>query len=329
MFGADPAILDAEAALFRQQAARLDGIAKLLTSHVHTAPWRGRQADRYRAHWDAVDRNRLTAAAASLRAGAIVLAANAAEQRNASGDQGSRAGSSLGHAPMVGLIRPFDALWARYLRGEIGTGPFIAALKGIINVAKFGPLANLLVSRTGAISYTVLKTVKETTALGVKVGTTKIGLLIPGLDIVAGVYGIYDSVHQFFFQKHPYQGSFNAAWDISRGYEFIAGGLAAAGGIMLFTPAAPIGLVLLAGSAGIGLVSLGIDSGLKAWNNWGGRDYWNHTLSPELHQTWHEASTAASNAWHDVNKVAGQGVKVLHDAGSALNKLERKAFSWL
>jgi len=84
MFGADPEALEQEAKRLEIAAGGISSIDRHLTANLHAAPWRGRKADRYRANWDAIERQRLQAAATFLRDGARTLRQNAEEQRRAS-----------------------------------------------------------------------------------------------------------------------------------------------------------------------------------------------------------------------------------------------------
>jgi hypothetical protein len=217
-------------------------------------------------------------------------------------------------------------LWDRWLGREFDD-EFILALKGIRTVVSF--------SKFGFQKWLVSR------GLVTNVGTAAkpMGSLVGPLAIIVGGITMWQAGSDFL-NDHPYSGNFAHAESLADGLSFVSGGLAVAGGILLFTPAAPVGAAVLAASAVVGLTGLGIDLGLKAWDEWGGRELWNSRVAPALSRTWDSAvevasgavsdvRSAASSTWRNATDLVGGASQRFSDAGSALKNLASKAVSWL
>ncbi len=101
--GANPDELDRLAASFTSTATKVADARRALNPKINTAPWRGRDADRFRHQWSNEHRRAIDAAIAFLNQGANDLHANAQQQRQASKDGGAgRDLSALYIAPKDG-----------------------------------------------------------------------------------------------------------------------------------------------------------------------------------------------------------------------------------
>lgn len=95
MYGADAEELDRIAALAGSKAARMEAIRRDLGRRVHSSPWEGRSAERFRRQWE-TDFNRVMVEAVGfLHSAERELRLNAAQQLQASGAAGGSVGSFL------------------------------------------------------------------------------------------------------------------------------------------------------------------------------------------------------------------------------------------
>ncbi|MFP5311672.1 MAG: hypothetical protein ACLGH7_04585, partial [Actinomycetes bacterium] len=94
-YGADISQLRALAKAADQAAALLGSRAGTLHSQIQSAPWKGRDGERFRQEWNASHRPGLDKVVASLRENSRILMKHADEQEKAST---SRAGGSGGSA---------------------------------------------------------------------------------------------------------------------------------------------------------------------------------------------------------------------------------------
>lgn len=100
--GADADALDALAGDVESAAHRLRRSQAKLGSAIHSSPWSGGNAERFRERWDSEYRRSMLAAAAFLDAAGEGLQRNADEQRDASsGDGGRGAGRGRGGLPTL------------------------------------------------------------------------------------------------------------------------------------------------------------------------------------------------------------------------------------
>lgn len=86
--GADAGALEALASEMRAAADELRRTRQQVNGPVHSAPWHGRSADRFRQQWDGQHQRSLASAAAFLERTGDDLLRQAAEQRSASGAEG-------------------------------------------------------------------------------------------------------------------------------------------------------------------------------------------------------------------------------------------------
>lgn len=107
MVGADPDELDRIAGQLEAEARRLENLCAQLGRQLHSAPWKGARADRFRSDWNSTHTRRVRDAAGFLRAGGDALMRNATEQRNASNSGG---GSTAGPLCEVPKQTPPDSL---------------------------------------------------------------------------------------------------------------------------------------------------------------------------------------------------------------------------
>ena len=103
MIGADVEQLNSAAAEFSRSGAELHKIAGTITGGLHSSPWYGPGADRYRHVWDSLDRKALIAAGDTLKEIARQLSAEANAQVNASS---GGAGGGTGSGPSRGFRFP-------------------------------------------------------------------------------------------------------------------------------------------------------------------------------------------------------------------------------
>jgi uncharacterized protein YukE len=89
MVGADPRELENLARLLEARASQLEAVHRQLGRQLHTAPWHGPSADRFRSRWATVHSREVSGAAAFLREAGRVLNDNARQQRDASDDAGA------------------------------------------------------------------------------------------------------------------------------------------------------------------------------------------------------------------------------------------------
>lgn len=88
MFGADADALDEVARDLERRAERVRTMRVRLARAIHASPWEGPSAHRFRQQWDGEHAPTLLAAAGFLDAAGDLLRQNAAQQRDASGDEG-------------------------------------------------------------------------------------------------------------------------------------------------------------------------------------------------------------------------------------------------
>ncbi len=84
MLGADPDALDSFALRVENMASTLDTQRSSLGAAIHTSPWYGETADRFRHEWDSRLSGSIAAVVSSLRTAVSTLRANADQQRDAS-----------------------------------------------------------------------------------------------------------------------------------------------------------------------------------------------------------------------------------------------------
>lgn len=89
MHGADADALDRLAQQMGQAADSLERSSSRITAALGSSPWRGQDAIAFRSHWNSSDRRLLVECARALREAASNLAHQSAEQRQASGSDGS------------------------------------------------------------------------------------------------------------------------------------------------------------------------------------------------------------------------------------------------
>jgi len=100
VWGADTDALDHLAITFDNNAEMIKSHRARINHAIHTAPWHGANADRFRDNWNRDYMRSLLAAADSLHEAASILRRNAAEQRSASG--GSTSSGGIGAVLTVG-----------------------------------------------------------------------------------------------------------------------------------------------------------------------------------------------------------------------------------
>jgi len=88
MTGADADELDRAAGELRQSAQQVGRIRTTVRSQVHSTPWHGRSADRFRQQWDSTYTRSMLDAEHFLREATTTLQLNAEQQRRASGAGG-------------------------------------------------------------------------------------------------------------------------------------------------------------------------------------------------------------------------------------------------
>ncbi len=229
MYGADANALEALASRMRGDAAELDRIRVTLRSRLHSSPWRGPNADRFRQEWDGPHTARLVGAANAMRTAAERLARNASEQRSAS-------------RPTVGgSVSSFGALAAL---GGIAAAPVSQGLSDLFLYELFPSLLDIA-------DITEVFTGGAGTLLGVGLG---------GFNVATG---LIDAVYD-----HPYEGNFDKAETVADGLKTLSGGLAIAA-VATGGPTNPVGAVFTGLSLISYGVSYGIDLGLDNWNDWG------------------------------------------------------------
>lgn len=108
--GADADALDALASDVEAAAHRLRRSQAKLGSAIHSSPWSGGNAERFRERWDSEYRRSMLAAAAFLDAAGEGLQRNADEQRDASSGDGGTGWYTRGHQPPEGID---PDIWAR------------------------------------------------------------------------------------------------------------------------------------------------------------------------------------------------------------------------
>lgn len=128
MYGADADALDRLAQQMGQAADSLERSSSRITAALGSSPWRGRDAQTFRSHWNSNDRRLLTECARALREAATNLARQSAEQRRASASHGS------GPSVAVFFARPPGGGSDGHgggIRWSPGLGP-LAALPGAV-----------------------------------------------------------------------------------------------------------------------------------------------------------------------------------------------------
>lgn len=239
MEGADPDELDGLAQRFRVFAVRLDSSRASLSSHVHNSPWSGPAADGFRHDWDGHHGPVLSAVARCLGQAADTLAANANQQRQASGPAftsrpreltpspgpGSPTGifDVLGHvadaAAAVGSITallghsgdlarlPFSALSAKGVDALLKNGDEVVSKNGkLLGGAAFALSAG--VSGTSFLYDIASNQSMETTALdGAATIGAGVGVLSPGIGAAIG------DGSKLLADWHDKKGIGQTAWD--------------------------------------------------------------------------------------------------------------------
>src|SRR4051794_40351932 len=92
MYGADADSLDRVGQEAARAADFLDSTQSTLGRALHSAPWQGNSAERFRQRWDGEHRRSMAQAAAFLRDASTILHTNASEQRDASSAAGGGPG---------------------------------------------------------------------------------------------------------------------------------------------------------------------------------------------------------------------------------------------
>jgi uncharacterized protein YukE len=308
MVGADADALDELSRQLEQTGALIRRSAAQLGRSLGAAPWHGRSADRFRQSWTQDYRRCMADAASFLDQAGDELRRHAREQRAASSAQGSgpfgqcyrRVDGSTGQ-----VDRPWYQRWMEeYLSGRLNDELF--AILDIVSLF-----------------------LRDSNPLG---------KVVPGLSIILGGLTMWRSWNDFF-NDHPYSGNFGLLESYSDYLSFASGALGVVGGVMMFTPLAPVGAALLTASLVIGATSLGIDYGLKAWDKWG-RKAWNAKILPGIKDTWNDVRSTASSAfrsvtstasdtWRAATSVVDVTTRPFRDAATGITSLGKKALSWL
>lgn len=105
--GADADGLEVLGREFGLQARRLRDRQRRVSALLVSAPWSGRDADRFRQEWSRTHRPALERVAAVLEAAAALLATQAAQQRHASNVGVSESAGAASGAALLGLSWPF------------------------------------------------------------------------------------------------------------------------------------------------------------------------------------------------------------------------------
>lgn len=100
MWGADVDALDGLARDLSAVGDTLQATRVRLQRIVHTAPWRGLGADRFRHDWDAVHGRSVADAASALQHAATLVRRHATDQRQASRDTGGATGGGRSSVPL-------------------------------------------------------------------------------------------------------------------------------------------------------------------------------------------------------------------------------------
>lgn len=121
MYGADVDQLRQMARSFSQVATSLDTISAGLRQASNSAPWRGMDAERFRAVWENTHQRQLASAAEALREGASALLANADQQEEASSGTGGSIASTVGGGSTPSSPSGTGSTEASAVRGAAGT----------------------------------------------------------------------------------------------------------------------------------------------------------------------------------------------------------------
>ena len=155
LVGANADQLDQLAGQLESEAHALEQLHRALGRQLHTTPWRGASADRFRQRWTTVHAGQVTQAAEFLRTGSRSLHENARQQRDASGDVG---GSSGWTASTAVATSPNDVLpewWEDAKRILDAIGMPIGKMQEILAVLEhFDPgLRNALLDLLGGSAF--------------------------------------------------------------------------------------------------------------------------------------------------------------------------------
>jgi hypothetical protein len=128
-WGADPDALDRLAAQVDSWATLLSQYRVTLNAHIHSAPWHGQEADRFRQTWSSRLSPSLASTVSALQTAHVALQRNAEEQRNASG-----AGSTSALPKVSGGISPSTVSRLSKDARSVGAGVLgVFALHGAVS----------------------------------------------------------------------------------------------------------------------------------------------------------------------------------------------------
>lgn len=302
MTGADADALDALARRFEQAAQQLEQSGQHLRSQLHSSPWKGGDAEGFRNEWDTSHARTIAATAGFLREGSERLRRNADEQRRASNGDGGAFGPGGGWPGWPGFPGfPFlpgfgqdPGFWDHFLAGDYGL-ELQWALYLVETLAEAG----------GLLSHVV---------------GGPLGILSGGVQLVLGIHDLFNPEYEGF---HNYlEGFGDVAGIIGAGGAIVAGvGLTAVAIGAVAT--APAWVPVAAGVAIVGgAVALAVDTGLEAWHEWGGREWWYGEAAPAIDRAWDDTTAFVDRTWDQAweagSDALDRGADALADFGSDL-----------
>jgi hypothetical protein len=281
-----------------------------LNGSIHSSPWSGRNADLFRRKWDSEYWHSIRQASEFLKEASTDLRRNAQQQRDASA-AGGTFGRGFRTLPGHDGKKGEKSWFQRWLGGTDGLSDIFEFID-----LSFG-LAELL------------KVLKHAKVIG------GAGKVIPFLGIAISAFMVGWNIGDLIWD-HPYEGAFG--W-IESGLDLVSIGAGIAGvvgGVMMFTPLAPIGAALVLGSIAVGGIAAIADQNLEFWHKGGGRELWHSGVAPQIRQGWDNVRSAGSSTLTAVSNGASRVVESsvvaiaapFRDAAGGLAGMGRKVFSW-
>ena len=244
LVGADADALDQLARMVEDEAAALEELHRGLTRKLHSSPWEGPGADRFRTRWTGEHARQVHQAAEFLRSNGQGLREHARQQRDASGSSGGTTGWTTS-APATMALRNEDLHgWVADMREFLG--------KLGLPLEKINQVLGLLEMIDPSIRDQVVD------LLGGDAFTDFLGMAGSVLGLAGNVVDFVDAFASQpdlpFDEALVYAaGTMAIGFAVSTGIEFVASKLGAAIGTVLFPGGGTVAGHVIGQVVGIGL----------------------------------------------------------------------------
>ncbi|NNN22404.1 MAG: hypothetical protein HKL80_10445 [Acidimicrobiales bacterium] len=246
MWGANPDELDALALRVQGAAEALDTIRGQINAGLLSARWEGPDANMSRELWSSKHSPMLENSVSGLREAATLLKSNAQAQREASGVGGGSSGS---------WFKTIEGFFGnKTAQGVAGGFSFFSGLESIFQVGEGGMKTIATLEHDPVFGYFMTLERVETNGI---LGTIADSGVLDVASKVLAPLGVAVSLFQLAHSAPAFFSSLQkTGWSVptvENGLSSVSDIAEGAGGVMLLTPAAPVGAVLIAAGAGIQL----------------------------------------------------------------------------